>query len=197
MADSTSTSGPGIRTFVIADIRGYTSWSQEFGDAAAADLTARFTDRVRQGLGDHGDLVEVRGDEALAAFASARSAIAAAIAIQRLCRGDGADALPLGVGIGIEAGEGVAVGEGFRGRALNVAARLCATARGGEIVVTETVRRLAGPLERATYSPLRQLRVKGVDDPVSVCSVDPVDPLPALPAPPRPAVASAPPGAGA
>jgi class 3 adenylate cyclase len=36
--------------------------------------------------------------------------------------------VPLGVGIGLDAGEAVPVGDGYRGAALNFAARLCAIA---------------------------------------------------------------------
>ena len=37
----------GIRTFLIADVRGYTVFTQEHGDEAAAKLTARFAEIAR------------------------------------------------------------------------------------------------------------------------------------------------------
>jgi class 3 adenylate cyclase len=46
-----STDGPGsgtdVRTFLIADVRGYTKYTQD-GDEAAAMLASRFADLVRE-----------------------------------------------------------------------------------------------------------------------------------------------------
>ena len=68
-----------IRTFLIADVRGYTLFTQERGDEAAAKLASRFAGIAREAVDDHGGLViELRGDEALAVFDSARQAIRAA-----------------------------------------------------------------------------------------------------------------------
>jgi class 3 adenylate cyclase len=39
-----------VRTFLIADIRGYTHYSQEFGDKAASQLAQQFADLVRETL---------------------------------------------------------------------------------------------------------------------------------------------------
>jgi class 3 adenylate cyclase len=41
-ATDTPVASPGIRTFLIADIRGYTRFTLEYGDEAAARLAARF-----------------------------------------------------------------------------------------------------------------------------------------------------------
>jgi hypothetical protein len=68
-----------IRTFLIADVRGYTLFTQERGDEAATKLAARFADVAREVVEEHGgSVIELRGDEALAAFNSARQAILAA-----------------------------------------------------------------------------------------------------------------------
>ena len=73
----------GIKVFLIADIRGYTSFTQERGDEAGARLAKGFAEIVREGVAAHGGvLVELRGDEALVAFDSPRQAIAAAIDLQ-------------------------------------------------------------------------------------------------------------------
>src|SRR5947209_8021514 len=72
-----------VRTFLIADVRGYTRFTQEHGDERAAELAtefARITGEVVETLG--GELVEVRGDEALAVFASTRRGLRAAAELQ-------------------------------------------------------------------------------------------------------------------
>jgi class 3 adenylate cyclase len=171
-----------LRTFLIADIRGSTAYAERLGDEAAAGLAEHFAamvDEAVTALG--GRVVELRGDEAMVVFGSARSAVRGAVAVQERCRGVGGDPLPLGVGIGLDAGEAVAVGEGFRARALNIAARLCSTASAGQIVATETVCRLAGPVDEAGYSRERRLRLKGVEDQVSIRDIEPRRALPPLP----------------
>ena len=107
--DDLDTESPSsLSTFLIADVRGYTRYTAEHGDEAGAEVAARFADLARRGVVEHGGrLVELRGDEVLAAFSSARSALRAALELQRLFRTSVEDhpALPLGVGIGLDAGE--------------------------------------------------------------------------------------------
>jgi len=62
-----------LRTFLIADVRGYTSFTQAHGDEMAAALAGRFADITREHVGANGGrVIELRGGEALAVFASAR-----------------------------------------------------------------------------------------------------------------------------
>jgi len=72
-----------LRTFLIADVRGYTRYTQEHGDEAGAALAAAFAVLVERTVKAHGGrLIELRGDEALVAFESARNALRAALAVQ-------------------------------------------------------------------------------------------------------------------
>src|SRR4029453_10085797 len=72
-----------IRTFLIADVRGYTLFTQVRGDEAAAKLAAEVPDIPREVIEARGGtLLELRGDEALCVFASAREAIRAAVDAQ-------------------------------------------------------------------------------------------------------------------
>src|SRR5947209_14048876 len=129
-----------VQTFLIADVRGYTRFSQDHGDEAAARLTVRFARLAEDVVAPwKGQLVETRGDEVLIAFSSARGALRAAVALQaELSRVRAADpSLHLHAGIGIDAGEAVQVEDGYRGGALNLAARLCSIARSGEVFASE------------------------------------------------------------
>ena len=125
-----------VRTFLIADIRGYTQFTQQNGDVRASELAARFATLVRNEVREwNGELLELRGDEALCVFVSARQALGAAVHLQARFRNlDDGPAFPLGVGIGLDAGEAMQVEGGYRGGALNLAARLCGQARSGEIL---------------------------------------------------------------
>ena len=120
----------------------------------------------------------MRGDEALVVFESARQAIRAASDLQRQFseETDADSDLPLNVGIGIDSGEAVALEDGsFRGAALNVAARLCAMAHGGEVIVSEGTSHLAGRLPGVRYVHRGRAHLKGIADPVSVIRVAPED----------------------
>jgi DNA-binding NarL/FixJ family response regulator/class 3 adenylate cyclase len=166
----------GIRVFLIADVRGYTMFTQEHGDEAAARLAKRFADIVREGAGAHGgELIELRGDEALAAFDSPRAAIQTALELQSRFVDEALESseLPLLVGIGLDAGEAVAVEDGFRGGALNLAARLCSMAGPGEILASREVVHLARAVDGVVYVERGEARVKGLTDPVPVIRVMP------------------------
>jgi class 3 adenylate cyclase len=187
-----------IRTFLIADVRGYTLFTQERGDEAAAKLAGKFADIVREVVETRGGrLLELRGDEALCIFDSTRDAIRTAIDLQvRFVEETMAQPeLPLTVGIGLDAGEAVAVEGGYRGGALNLAARLCGQARAGEILASREVTHLARRLDGVRYEDRGALTFKGIQDAVTVVRVvpeteDPAERLrpfaPPAPPPPRP-----------
>jgi YVTN family beta-propeller protein len=188
--------GVHIRTFLIADVRGYTLFTQERGDEVAAKLAAKFAEIAREIVQARGGiLLELRGDEALCVFSSTREAIRAAVDLQRRFVEETLEQpeLPLTVGIGLDAGEAVPVEGGYRGAALNLAARLCGQARAGEILATREVTHLARRIEGARYEDRGSLSFKGISDPVVVVRVVPegVDPVERLrpyapPPPPQP-----------
>jgi WD40 repeat protein/class 3 adenylate cyclase len=131
-----------VLTFLFADVRGYTRFTRERGDAAAAGLAKRFADLARDAVEARGGRVfELQGDGALAVFESAGQAVRAGVEFQATCAEESvADpAFPLPVGIGIDRGAAVPVEGGYRGVALNMAARLCANAAAGQVLVTRAV----------------------------------------------------------
>jgi len=164
----------GVRTFLIADIRGYSRYTEECGDEAAAALAKRFEGIVHENVEAHdGGLAEMRGDEALVVFTSARAAIRAAVDLQAQFQEAAHEfQIPLRVGIGIDSGEAVQLEDGsFRGAALNVAARLCGRASGGEVIMTDATARLAGRLGGLHYSDGGRVRLKNIADPIHVYKV--------------------------
>lgn len=164
-----------IRTFLVADIRGFTRFAAQHGDEAAALLAAKFADVVAEAVAArNGTLVEIRGDEVLSVFDSARQALRAAVELQSVFQEETrADpSLPLMVGIGLDAGEAVAVGDGYRGAALNVAARLCSLAGGGEIVASRDLVHLAGAVPGIAFVDLGPTELKGLEQAVTAVRVE-------------------------
>lgn len=159
---------------MIADIRGYTAYTQKHGDEGAARLAAKFAQIAREGIEAHGgELVELRGDEALAVFSSVRASLRAAVELQAVFVDESSiePDLPLTVGIGIDAGEAVAVEGGYRGGALNLAARLCSKASAGETLVSEGVIHLARAVEGLTVTDHGTVEAKGLSEPVRAYAV--------------------------
>ena len=166
--------GSAIHTFLIADVRGYTLFTQERGDEAAAKLAAKFAGIAREGVeGRGGSVIELRGDEALAIFTSPRQAIRAALDLQeRFVAESIADPnMLLPVGIGLDAGEAVPVETGYRGGALNLAARLCGQAGPGEVLASREVTHLARRMDGVRYEDRGSIQLKGLTEPVPIVRI--------------------------
>src|SRR5579872_3873798 len=102
-----------LLTFLLADIRGYTAYTTQFGDDAAADLSELFLSLCREVTEAHeGEVFGSAGDQAVAAYASARQALRAAVALQHRLAVEGTrrPGLPLSAGVGLDAGEAIQVG---------------------------------------------------------------------------------------
>jgi WD40 repeat protein/class 3 adenylate cyclase len=163
-----------IKVFLIADVRGYTKFTQDRGDEAAARLATRFasiTESQVEAAG--GSVIELRGDEALAVFGSPRQALRAAVELQsRFLEESAVDpSMALPVGIGLDAGEAVPVGDGYRGAPLNVAARLCSLASPGEILASQEVVHLARRVDGARFLDHGAMTLKGIPEPVRVIKI--------------------------
>src|SRR3954464_10682562 len=155
-----------VRTFLIADVRGYTRFTQTRGDEAAAELAARFAAIVQEVVEQReGVLLELRGDEALVVFSSPRQAVRCGLELQARFVEETLDdpRLPLGVGIGIDSGEAIPVRGGYRGAALNLAARLCSAASAGQVLASTEVTHLARHIDGIKYIDRGRVSFKGID----------------------------------
>jgi WD40 repeat protein/class 3 adenylate cyclase len=160
-----------VLSFLIADVRGYTRFTAERGDAAAALLAKRFADLARDAVEARGGrVIELRGDEALAVFESPSQAVRAAVEFQATCAEESEvdPAFPLPVGIGIDSGEAVPVEDGYRGVALNTAARLCSNAGAGQVLVTRTIVGSAEAADEVTFVERGPASFKGFEQAVDV-----------------------------
>ena len=162
---------PLTRGFLFADLRGYTDFVQAHGDAAARDLLQAYRSIVRAIIGRYdGAEIRTEGDSFYVVFPSASGAVRCAIEIVATAT-DHDPERPIQVGIGIHAGESAEDGEGYVGLAVNIAARICALARAGEILVSDTVRSLTGSSPDLTFTARGRPHLKGVAEPVSVFAV--------------------------
>jgi predicted ATPase/class 3 adenylate cyclase len=127
----------GTVTFLFTDLEGSTRLWEEQPDAMRAAM-ARHDEILRQAVEEHeGLVVKSTGDGIHAAFATARPAVEAAIEGQLAFAGERwARTGPLRVRMGLHTGPAEARDADYFGPTLNRAARLTATAHGGQIVAS-------------------------------------------------------------
>jgi class 3 adenylate cyclase len=171
----------GTVTFVFTDIEGSTELLKRLGDAYTA-LVAEHRRIVRAEFGARGGQeVDTQGDAFFFCFASARDAVAAAVAAQRALAGaawpDGAE---LRVRMSLHTGEPVVGEEGYVGIDVVRAARICAAGHGGQVLLSGTTAGLvAGRLpEGVGEVDLGEHRLKDLDHPERVYQLQ-IDGLPA------------------
>jgi class 3 adenylate cyclase len=162
------------RGFLFADMRGFTAFAERHGNAAAAEMVASFLDIARAAIARHdGAELKTEGDNIHAVFPSASGAVLCGLEIV-----EGAAELnarqpdrQLGLGIGIHAGEAIETAQGYIGRAVNIAARLCAIARPGEVLVSSTVKGITQASITVGFIPRGRRQLKGIADPILVYAV--------------------------
>jgi class 3 adenylate cyclase len=169
------------RGFLFADLRGYTDYVDRAGDRAAADLLDAYRALVRAEVERHaGAEIRTEGDSFYVVFRSARRAVACALAIVAAAERDRAEHpdRPIRVGIGVNAGETTLRDEGYVGTAVNLAARVCAQAREGEVLVTSAVRDAIGGGSDLRFAARGTRRLKGIARSVELYSVQASDARP-------------------
>jgi predicted ATPase/class 3 adenylate cyclase len=131
----------GTVTFLFTDIEGSTRLLQDLGDryGAVRDQHAAILRRAIRG--GEGVEVSTAGDSFFAAFASPVAAVRAAAAAQRGLAGHRWPAgFPVRVRMGLHTGEGALGGDNYSGIDVNRAARIAATASGGQVIVSDATR---------------------------------------------------------
>lgn len=162
------------RGFLFADLRAYTDFVESHGAASAAELLVRYRMLARTAIARFGGAeIKTEGDSFYVVFSSVSSAVRCGLAITA----DAAAASsehpdePIRVGVGIHAGETVETGEGYVGSPVNIAARICAQAASGEVLVSETVRALTKSLLPVRFEPRGRRQLKGITDPIALFAV--------------------------
>jgi len=136
-------SADGTVAILFCDIEGSTVMAERLGDERWLEVLKRHNEIVREHLADHrGTEVKSLGDGFMLAFPSPADAVAFATDVQRSfakhnTRHPGE---AIRVRVGVHAGQAIREGEDFFGKTVILAARIAAEARGGEILVSDSVR---------------------------------------------------------
>ena len=163
----------GLVTILFTDMESSTALTQRLGDAKAQELVRTHNTVVRDALKSHaGSEIKHTGDGIMASFATASGAIECAITIQRAVAAhveQHADS-PLGVHIGLNAGEPVAEEADLFGTAVQLARRICDHAEAGQVLVSNVVRELAAG-KSFMFSDIGEVVPKGFDEGVRLYEV--------------------------
>jgi class 3 adenylate cyclase/predicted ATPase len=149
LSQSDTTASQGTQTILFTDLEASTDLRLRLGDAAANEVFSEHDQLVRS-LIEAGGGTDVKGlgDGFMALFASANSAIATAVAIQRAIEEHNAavPARAISVRMGLNSGD-VAYADGdVQGTAVHAASRIAAKAQGDQILISQIVSDLAGSL---------------------------------------------------
>ncbi len=130
----------GTVTFVFTDIEGSTRLLAELGSGRYGAELELHRERVRRAVTAHGGFeLGTEGDAFFVVFARASDALSAAGDVQAALTGG-----PVRVRIGIHTGEPLIVAGNYVGLDIHKAARICDAAHGGQVLVSQTTRDLAG-----------------------------------------------------
>jgi predicted ATPase len=137
----------GVVTFLFTDVEGSTRRWESDAEAMRVALAAH-DDVLRAAIETHGGwLFKHTGDGVVAAFASPRSAVDAAIAAQLT--------LELPVRMGLATGEAEFRGADYFGAVLNRAARVMAVGHGGQILLADSTAGLLVGIDLLDLGPRR------------------------------------------
>ena len=158
----------GVITVMFTDLSDSTSLTTRVGDEEAHRILKIHHEIVRRQLIRHnGEERSFQGDGFMAIFDSPREAIRCSIEMQRAFDSHNRQhpERRLAVRIGLNAGELITTGPDPFGAAINAAARICARAEGGQILVGDVVRLLTGDLQEGSFVDAGRHRLKGFPHP--------------------------------
>jgi class 3 adenylate cyclase len=166
-------------TIVFTDLEGFTAFTDAHGDAAALGLIDEHHQRAAPMVRRwRGRIVKHLGDGLLCTFPGPALGIRAALDLQASAPE------PLRLRAGVHMGEAAVTRTDVVGHVVNVAARVCEAAKGGQVLATAEVVEAAsagGELSDVRIGRMKSRRMKGVKTPVRLCEVRAVpEPEPAL-----------------
>jgi len=153
------------QTFLFMDMVGFTALTAERGDERAADVAHLLYRHVRQFLGEH-DAEEIKtiGDAMMVRCED--PALAVSLGVRIVDELDGSGPIPP-LRVGVHTGTAVRREGDWYGNGVNVAARLCSAAGGGEVLVSEATQAAAGELPLIELGDRKLHWLKNVPEPVA------------------------------
>lgn len=162
-------------TVMFTSITGFDDLLADRGDEVAHDALRLHASIANRALTEYGGKrIKMLQSGIMAAFMSADNALRAAFVIRDGMREHSKKnlELPLSANIGINCGEPVVEGNDLFGVTVQLAARIVAIAKGGEILVSPAIQEAIGPVDDvARLEPYGPFAMKGFTDPITLYRV--------------------------
>jgi adenylate cyclase len=149
----------------FADLAGYTRFTEEEGEEEALSYVERFIEAVQDTIPEDARVVKTIGDEVMVVGYDVAALVDWAVGFQTLWT-DRPTAR-----IGIHYGSTLYRDGDYFGRDINLASRVVARARGAEVLATDTVMDAIGEQDHLEFENLGEVKLKGFDEPRSLCRV--------------------------
>ena len=160
-------------TILFTDLVGSTELSSRVGPERSEVLRHEHFGLLREAVAAAGGReIKNLGDGLMVSFSSAAGAIECAAAMQQRheLRNRKAEEI-LEVRIGVSMGDATHEEGDWFGPPVVEAARLCAKANGGDVLLPELTRLMVGRRGDHTFAPVGELELKGLPEPVATCKL--------------------------
>jgi adenylate cyclase len=149
----------------FCDLAGYTRFIEEEGEEEALSFVERFVEGVTETLPDDARVVKTIGDEVMVVGQDVSALVDWAVGFEQLFSERPQPR------IGIHYGATLYRDGDYFGREVNLASRVVARARGGEVLVSDAVVDAVRETGHLQFEEIGQVKLKGFDQPVELCRV--------------------------
>jgi adenylate cyclase len=163
LEDDESAAGRVRVAIAFADLAGYTRFTEEEGEEEALSSVERFVERVTQTLPEDARVVKTIGDEVMVVGTDVGALVNWAVGFLATV-----DERPE-PRLGINYGSALYRDGDYFGREVNLASRVVARARGGELLVTDSVVEAVSRTPHLRFEPIGDVKLKGFDEPRQLC----------------------------
>jgi adenylate cyclase len=143
----------------FCDLAGYTRFTEEEGEEEALSFVERFIESVTETLPDDARVVKTIGDEVFIVAQDVQGLVDWAVGFEKLF---GERPAPR---IGVHQGPVIYRDGDYFGRDVNLASRVVARARGGEVLVTDSVVDAMRGSDHLAFEDIGSVKLKGFDEP--------------------------------
>jgi adenylate cyclase len=151
----------------FADLAGFTRFTEEEGEEEALSSVERFVEGVTNTLPDDARVVKTIGDEVMVVGNDVQALVDWAVGFAGLFEERPEPR------IGIHVGTTLYRDGDYFGREVNLASRVVARARGGEVLVSDSVVDAVRGVPHLSFEGIGQVKLKGFDQPRQLCRAVP------------------------
>lgn len=162
---------------LFADVSGSTRLFEILGDATARVKVSECLDTLTGVTKEHnGTVIKTIGDEIMCTFPTADDSANAACEmhealLEDVTEGTGGELTTISIRVGMHYGPAILEGGDVFGDAVNVAARMAAQAKGGQIITSQSTVDLLSPVLRASTRFVDRAPIKGKKEEIDIFEI--------------------------